>query len=76
MKLVATLSEEHDIRFAIESDTLTDTRNGDKQTAYNIFRYERGRTTHDYVQNDLETALSFSLVTFGIPLTAWTQVED
>ncbi|MEM7102734.1 MAG: hypothetical protein AAF502_06315 [Bacteroidota bacterium] len=58
---------EHDnCKYKIEEDSPT--------FGWYVFRYnKRGVCTHDYVQHDLEMAISFAEMQFSVPKENWKQ---
>jgi len=75
MKWIAKIPAEN-IHFEIVPEIFENVSTGIKHTEYYIFRYESGKLTHDYLQEDLETAQSFAKRKFNVLLDAWKQVEN
>ena len=48
----------------------------DKLAGYYIYIYDnKGKNTHDYLQDTLEIAKRFTYKMFGVPIDSWIKIE-
>lgn len=62
--------------FRIEQETMHDIQNQEEVEGFYIHvSDENGEDLHDYLQDDLETAKSFTLRKFKVPENSWKLIE-
>lgn len=75
MKWTAKLIHPKPMELIIQEEVFQDIVQQQDVLQYHIYVYERDGQVYDYMQDDLETAMSFALRKFHVPLDAWQQVE-